>query len=294
MQQFSIKAMERLSGIKAHTLRVWEQRYGILKPARKEGNHRFYSNEDLKTLLRVVHLYEKGHRIGEIAGFSEKKLQDLLDIDRQNGSSVRLFTLGLYEAIVDFDEDALDKVFRKITRQYGFSAALLDVVFPLLNHLGFLWMADRIAPGQEHFASNFILRKILHAKSEIERKQVNKPGLVMLFTPKGEYHELGLVFMSYLLRLNGFNTIYLGANTDIEIIELFYQRYRPTHLLVYLTGNLQDEEPDEYLERLVRQYPDARVVACGLVTRALQNIQGCLILRQGDDMLQFSRHLMDE
>ncbi len=294
MQHFSIKDMERLSGIKAHTLRIWEQRYGILQPLRKEGNHRFYSNEDLKALLRVVFLYDKGHRIGEIARLSQDEIGRLLIEGQPNEASARSNILAFTEAILDFDEDSLDRIFHRITRQYGFTGAMLEIVFPLMNNLGQLWMSDRLSPGQEHFASNFILRKILHAKSEIERKQVNKPGLVMLFTPKGEYHELGLVFMSYLLRLNGFNTIYLGANTDIEIIELFYQRYRPTHLLVYLTGNLQDEEPDEYLERLVRQYPDARVVACGLVTRALQNIHGCLILRQGDDMLQFSRHLMDE
>ena len=293
MQHFSIKAMERLSGIKAHTLRIWEHRYGVLKPLRREGNHRYYSNEDLKTLLRLVYLYEKGLRIGEIARLSEQEIQNLFDLEQQSNHSVRINTLGLLEAILDFDEEALDKIFKRINRQYGFAGAMLEVVFPLLNHLGLLWMTDRIAPGQEHFASNFILRKIMFAKNEIEKNQVPKPGLVMLFTPSGEFHELGLLFMSYQLSLNGFRTVYLGVNVDKETIELYYQNRRPTHFFVYLTGNLQEEEPEEYLAFLVKQYPDARVVACGSVVNELKDITGCKILHNRDEMQQFSRHLVD-
>jgi len=293
MQYFSIKAMERLSGIKAHTLRIWEHRYGVLKPLRRVGNHRYYSNEDLKTLLRLVYLYEKGLRIGEIARFSEKEIQNLFDLEEQSNHSVRINTLGLLEAILDFDEEGLDKVFMRITRQYGFGGAMVEVVFPLLNHLGLLWMTDRIAPGQEHFASNYILRKIMFAKNEIEKNQVPKPGLVMLFTPSGEFHELGLLFMSYQLSLNGYSTVYLGVNADNQTIELFYQKRAPTHIFVYLSGNLQEEEPEEYLAFLVRQYPDARVVAGGAVIKELKDITGCKILRSAAEMQQFSRHLID-
>lgn len=291
MQQFSIKDMERLSGIKAHTLRIWEHRYGILRPLRNDGNHRFYSNEDLKILLRVVFLYGKGQRIGDIACLSQDKIQQLLDQEQQNGRSVQASIVGLTEAILDFDEEAMDKIFRRISRQFGFSGAMLEVVFPMLNQLGQLWMTDRLAPGQEHFASNFILRKTLHAKNEIEKTTLKKQGLVMLFTPTGEFHEIGLLFMSYLLNLNGFNTVYIGANASLEVIEMFYQKRRPTHFFVYLTSNLQDVEPEEYLRLLVTRYPDAGIVAGGKVVSELPQIPSCKLLRKGNEMLHFSRNI---
>lgn len=291
MHQFSIKDMERLSGVKAHTLRIWEHRYGILRPLRNDGNHRFYSNEDLKTLLRVVFLYEKGQRIGDIACLSQDKIQQLLDQDQQNGRSVHASIVGLIEAILDFDEEAMDKIYGRICRQFGFAGAMLEVVFPMLNQLGQLWMTDRLTPGQEHFASNFILRKILHAHKEIEKGPVQKQGLIMLFAPTGEFHEIGLLFMNYLLRLNGYKTVYLGANAHMETVKLYYQKSRPTHLFVHLTSNLQEEEPGGYLGSLVREFPESRIVAGGRVAQEIPDMPGCNILRKGIDLLQFSKHI---
>jgi len=292
MQQFSIKTMERLSGIKAHTLRIWEQRYGILKPMRMVGNHRYYSNEDLKTLLRVVFLYEKGYRIGEIARFSEIEIKNLLDLELQKGDFAGVNILAIVEAVMELEEEKMDRIFDRVTRQYGFAGAFLEVVFPLLNYIGLLWMSDKMAPVQEHFASNFIIRKTLMAKNDVECNKLPKEGKVMMFTPKGEFHEIGLLFMNYLLCLNGFRAVYLGANVDIDTIELYYKKNRPTHLFVYLTGNLQEEEPREYLQLLVRQYPEAVVVACGIVARELLDIPGCRILRKKEEMLQFSKQLV--
>ena len=291
MQQFSIKAMERLSGIKAHTLRIWEKRYGILQPMRLVGNHRNYSNEDLKILLRIVFLYEKGHRIGEIARLSDTEMQQLLELEHHNGNSTRANILAMLAAIMGLEEDEMDKMFMRITRQYGFGGAMLDIVFPLLSQLGHLWMSDRIQPVQEHFASNFIIRKTLVAKNEIAFNPLPIGESILLFTPKGEHHEIGLLYMSYLLRLNGFNTVYIGTNADMQTIDMYFQRCRPTHFFVYLTGNLQDKDPEEYLGILVKKYPEARVVAGGVVVKEIKEIPGCKILRNGVEMLQFSRHL---
>jgi MerR family transcriptional regulator, light-induced transcriptional regulator len=294
MQQFSIKDMERLSGIKAHTLRIWEYRYGILQPLRKDGNHRFYSNEDLKTLLRVVFLYEKGKRIGDIARLSPNEIQQILADDQLNGSSVRANIIAMTEAVLDFDEEAMDKIYQRITRQYGFSGGMLEVIFPLLNSLGILWMSDRLLPGQEHFASNFVLRKILNAHKEIERSPVKKPGLIMLFSPPGEFHEIGLLFMNYLLRLNGYKTVYIGTNTHYDTVKIYYEKRQPTHLFLHLTSNLQEEPPEEYLGLLVRGFPDAKVVVGGRVAQEIPDFPGCHLLRNGIDLLQFSRHLQVE
>ncbi len=294
MQQFSIKAMERLSGIKAHTLRIWEQRYGIIRPARKEGNHRFYTNDDLKTLLRVVYLYQRGHRIGEIAKLGQSDIQELLRKQPANGGTAKAYLPLLIEAVVDFDEEAMDSIFYSNCRQFGFTGTMLEVVFPLLNNLGVLWMSERLTPGQEHFASQYFLRKILNAQNEIEKSPIVQNSLVMLFAPKGEFHELGLLFMGYLLRLNGHRTVYIGANADEETVNLFYQRVKPTHLYVYLTGNLQEEEPAEYLQKIKSRFSGACVAAGGMVLREIGDIPGCTLLRTDEAMMHFSKCLTDE
>ncbi|HSK11796.1 MAG TPA: MerR family transcriptional regulator [Phnomibacter sp.] len=263
MQEFTIKDMERLSGIKAHTLRVWEQRYGIIKPQRDPGKHRHYNNDDLKKLLRVAHLYDQGYKISHICKLGIHEINDIIQPVHSPAEAKKKAMLILTEAIVDFDEATMHRHLDQLIRQVGFEAVMVDVAFPLLNKLGLLWMTDKVVPGEEHFASNIILQKIIYATDQLGKPTLLTDQLVLLLAPEGEHHEIGLLFMNYLLRKNGCATVYLGTNISEDVAGVFIDKYSPSHLHIHPTCNLQDPELEDWIRGLMRTGAGAKVVVSG-------------------------------
>jgi MerR family transcriptional regulator, light-induced transcriptional regulator len=288
MQQFTIKEVEKLSGIKAHTLRIWEQRYSIIKPLRKPGNHRFYSNDDLKKLLKVVYLNQGGHKIGEIARLSAAELDNLIQPEKGPGRLKDASFLQMTEAIMDFDETRLFEIINHLEARLGFETSIRDVVFPLLNRIGTLWMTNKMMPGQEHFASHIITCKLLEAIDKLPTPSKQQKGRVMLFTPQGEQHEMGLLFIAYLLKRNGFGTVYLGIGPSIDTIKEYYEVHHPSHLFLFMTSNLQEESPEDYLARLHPKFPKAEIVAAGPVIKMMEHAPpNCLLLKTEENMITF-------
>lgn len=289
MKEFTIKAAERLSGIKAHTLRVWEQRHGILQPTRrKESNHRIYSNSELKELLRIAYLYNLGYKISEIAKLTNDEVEQLIKTSTNKTSHLDLVLFELKEAVIDFDEATFELKVQKLIVQLGMKDALLRVIFPFLNQVGFLWLTDKVMPVQEHFASNIIIRKLIKAQDEVSLNPVPRSGLVMLFTPEEEYHEIPLLFFRYLLMKNGFNTLYLGASVTFEVIEQYYDRHNPTHLLIHFTTNLQAVEIPDYLAQLKNRCTDSKIVVSGAAIQPYaKDLEGIKSLTDEKEMLDF-------
>jgi DNA-binding transcriptional MerR regulator len=292
MNKFSIKAVERLSGIKAHTLRVWEQRYGIVQPSRKQSKHRYYTNDDLKALLKVVFLYKKGHKIRSLAALNQEALDTLIQEQPNPSADLSLALMQAIEAVLDLDEVRFDCIINSFARQYGFEYTMVELLFPLLNRIGMMWLTDNVVPGQEHFTSHLITRKILKAIDDLEGNKLQRKGLVMMFNPPGEFHEIPLLFMHYLLRRNGYQTIYLGSNVAPPALESFCQRHQPTHLFVHMTANLQPADPSSYLLQLSEQFPGVTIVSGGPVIRRL-NFDGSriVLLKTDDDLMEFSKDI---
>lgn len=268
MQQFTISDMERLSGIKSHTLRVWEQRYGIIQPERKDSKHRTYSNEDLKDLLRVVHLYQQGHRISKIAGLGRDGIREKILGDIEQGDFYKTVVGRLMHHSMAFDDDEFLRVLNSAKLQLGLEEAMEKVIYPFLEKVGLLWMTDALIPCQEHFASNLIRQLLVSEINELPKPK-DAVTRIVLFTPPEEYHEIPLLYIQYLLKANGLSTINLGVNVPLEGLEMVVKK-RPIEILhFHLITNLSNLSTQEYLEHLCRRFPDKTIVISGIETRSV-------------------------
>lgn len=291
MDAFTIRDIENLCGIRAHTLRVWEQRYQFLRPRRKAGNHRIYDSEDLKGMLRIAFLYHHGHKISFLAGLKEQELDELILKHLGTGGSHDLFIHQLLEASLDLDQDAFDRTLHSIFLHLGFDKAITEVIYPYLDKIGVLWLTGHVVPAQEHFAGALISAKLQVAINGLENPPAPAAGgkRVLLFCPTGEFHEIPLLYMRYLMKKSGITTIYFGANAGTEGLQ-HYCRLRPvTHLYFHLVTNLLRCQPDEYLSRLTKLFPDHDIVLSGRkATEVRREHPRVRVLRGLEEMVAFA------
>jgi MerR family transcriptional regulator, light-induced transcriptional regulator len=288
MQRF--RDIENLTGIKAHTLRIWEQRYGFFTPQRKESQHRFYDNEDLKKLLRISYLYHNGWKVSKIAELNHEQISETVrNTDAQN--NYPSFVAQLIEASIDFDEHRFLVLLNGIIEKTGFEKCITEVCYPFLQKVGLLWSTNNVLPAQEHFSSYIIQNKIISETEKVVLAKSHKPQMV-LYCPKGEFHELPLLFINYLLKKNDWGTIYLGANVDPAVVKSIAQvegiRYIYLHLITNFTGLFIDD----YLEALCKTFPDKTIVASGVeAAKAQRHFVNVVLLRKDEDIYRFIQRL---
>lgn len=291
MNHFSIKDIENLCGIKAHTLRIWEQRYQILVPKRKESNHRFYDNEDLKHILRVAYLYHSGYKISKIAQLKEADIKKLTIDIVPNEHYIDVFVNQMLEASIDFDEERFEKVLNTALLHLGFEKCILQVIYPFLERLGLMWMTDNVIPAQEHFASNIIKRKIIVAIDGLEGQQENDSddSLTLLFTPEGEYHDIPLLLMQFLLKKKGKKAVYFGPNVPMDNLDYYLSRRKATHLYFHLITNMSNREVDDLVTDLCERFRKYQLIMSGPLTRYVNSKHTNLRLVQSlDEMMLFT------
>jgi MerR family transcriptional regulator, light-induced transcriptional regulator len=260
---YSIKELEHLSGIKAHTLRIWEQRYNLLQPKRTETNIRYYDDADLKNLLNVALLYQEGYKISKIAQLPPTEIaQEVLKLTDTNLGQDQ-FINQLIVAMVELDEVLFERVLHRAILQLGFSASVRQVVYPFLYKIGMLWQTANITPAHEHFMSQLIRQKMLVAIDALPVASGKDAPKVILFLPEGELHELSLLFVHYLLRSAGFSTLYLGQHLPLPDLARAAQQYKPTYLFTVLTTPVLKVSVLEYLKQLVEEVPAQEVLVCG-------------------------------
>ncbi|PWT95258.1 MAG: hypothetical protein C5B52_18240 [Bacteroidetes bacterium] len=290
MNTFSIRDIENLSGIKAHTLRIWEQRYHIFQPKRKASKHRFYDNEDLKQILRVSLLYHNGYKISRIAALKEDQIKELT-LSHHISNPYDLFITQLVEASVDFDQERFEKIFHNIILYFGFEKSFLYVVYPFLVKIGLLWVTGNIVPAQEHFASNIIRKKIILATDGLENAKVQTHKKVIIFAPQEEHHELPLLLMQYLMKKNGITNVYLGTGKSWNDLHDYVEILKPTHLYCHIVTNLTEFSSDELVRKLCENYPDLQIVLSGpFVTQITILPKNLLLLNSLDEILEFGRN----
>lgn len=268
MQEFTIRDIENLTGIKAHTLRIWEQRYSFFTPKRKESLHRIYSNDDLKQLLRISFLYHNGWKVSRIAALQPDAIEDEVRKYSPGAADYGYYITNLLEAALDFDEYRFISSLNNTISLIGFEKCIVEVCYPYLIKLGHLWSTNNVIPAQEHFSSYIIQNKII---SETERLLM--PGMkpeIMLLCPKGEFHELPLLFINYLLKKNKRGTIYLGCDiSNNEIAEVAKVPGIQT-IYMHLITNFTGWELEQYMENICLTYPDKQIVISGEGFRPLQ------------------------
>ncbi|WP_242920444.1 MerR family transcriptional regulator [Pontibacter liquoris] len=263
MAQYTIKELEHLSGIKAHTIRVWEQRYNILCPQRTDTNIRYYSDEDLKSLLNISLLNERGYKISRIAKMEQEQIlqtvRQLCEAPCQGSHHIS----SLVAAMVDMDEDKFDKALSTATLQLGFQEVMHEVIYPFLNKIGILWQTGNISPAHEHFVSNLIRQKLIVAiDGQVVRRQEGAPTY-LLYLAEGELHELALLYMNYIIRLHNLHVIYLSQNLPFKDLELTYEQCKPDYICTVMTSAPERDQVQGYLNKLSERFPDCQIMVYG-------------------------------
>lgn len=287
MQSFSIKQVELLTGIKSHTLRIWEQRYDFFKAPRKDSNLRFYTNEDLKKLLCISYLYHNGWKISRIASLSDSEIVqevEKIPVSRENYPTA---IQQMLKAAVDFNEADFLSILNELQEHIGFEKLIIQVCYPYLLRVGLLWDINRIIPAQEHFSSYIIQNRVISETEKLALMQTGDPEII-LFCPEEEYHELPLLFINYLLRKHGWRVLYLGANIRLadlaEVAKIPETRYLYLHLISNFTGI----SIDDYFEKLRKTFPDKIIVASGKgVEKSQRNFVNLHLLQRDEDIYRF-------
>lgn len=266
MGKYSIKDLEQLSGIKAHTIRIWEKRYTLINPQRTETNIRFYSDHDLQKIINVAQLNNHGYKISRIAEMSEHELtQKVLELsETENDKSLHIDQLIL--AMINLDEEKFETALSGFFMRYNFEQTITDIVYPFLEKTGVLWLTKNITPAQEHFISNLIRQKIIVGIDALPL-QSHSPKRALLFLPENELHEIGLLFYHYLLRKAGYRTIYLGQAVPHSDLRQVYNVYRPEILVTSLTSATSNMPVSEYLQLLARDFPCKQILVSGMQVR---------------------------
>ncbi len=289
MSIFSISDLEHLSGIKAHTLRIWEQRYNIIRPKRTDTNIRYYDDTDLKLVLNISLLKEHGFKISEIARMTmEDMSQEVLSLTDKNlrySDQIQALTLSM----IDLDEERFEKIMSTNALQVGFEQTMTNIVYPFLIKIGVLWQTGAISPAQEHFISNLIRQKLIVAIDGQIMRRGDCPKY-MLFLPEGELHELSLLFANYLLRSRQNRVIYLGQSLPFVDVVSAYDIYRPHFILTVLTSIPGAEEVQTYLDRLGASFPEAKILVTGyqVVAQDLKLPGNVMVIRQFRDLTHFA------
>lgn len=247
---FFIQDLEVYSGIKAHTIRIWEKRYNLLHPTRLNRNIRKYSLEDLQKLLNVSLLYNKGYKISKLSKLSEEELQEetrKLSLETiESNYHVNILIVSMYS----FDSLSFEKSYQELVSKVGFEFIFTDVYIPLLDHIGVLWQTDAIKPAHEHFISNLISQKIILNTALVSPAKILETTKVfVLFLPEGEIHELGLLYLNYRLKKLGAKSIYLGRSVPFSNLEFVSNEFDDIVWLCPFVIGKSMEEKQEFLKQ---------------------------------------------
>ena len=252
MNLFSISQLSQFSGIKAHTIRMWEQRYNALKPNRSEGNTRYYDNLQLRRLLNIVSLMNSGYKVSELGVMSDKKLFTLLEQQQgkvESDDPEDFYISQLIAAGMSYDEQHFEKIFSHCLLRFGLKNAYIHVLYPLLARIGLMWASNSIPPAQEHFISNIIRQKLFTAIDSLPPPATTAETW-LLFLPENEFHEIGLLFAHYVIRISGRKSVYLGANLPLDSLNDSSKDIKPDKLLLFLVRHNLPEESQQFLDTL--------------------------------------------
>jgi DNA-binding transcriptional MerR regulator len=287
MSIYTIKDLERLSGVKAHTIRIWEQRYSFLKPKRSVTNIRFYSADEVKALLNVALLNKHGYKISHIVRMNETEAREkILSLTGQEVQLDRKMNQLIF-LMIQLDMEEFEIQLDNVIAQNGINDAILHLIFPFLERIGVLWLTDHINPAQEHLVSNIIRQKLLVGINSLEINR-NKIKTVILFLPEGELHEMGLLYVYYLLKKRGIGTLYLGANLPLADLKFVARLKRPDYIITHLTT--KSISLQKFLQNYKKSLAGIPLVVSGKVTEGVSKkmpagITICGTLQQLTDLV---------
>ncbi len=251
-KSFSIKDLENLSGIKAHTIRIWEKRYDLLSPERTDTNIRFYSIGNLQKLLNITMLYNNGYKISKIAKLPEEKIPVLVR-EMVSENSVKSQSINALKlAMINFDQTLFYDTYNQLLNSRSFREIFYEVFIPLLNELGLLWQTDIISPAHEHFITSLIKQKISINTEKLQMiEPINKEKVFVLYLPENEIHEIGLLYLNYEISLHGYKTIYLGQTVPLDCMHDLTKYFDSLHFVSYFTVAPTTDKIEDYIQSFI-------------------------------------------
>ncbi|HNP24269.1 MAG TPA: MerR family transcriptional regulator [Panacibacter sp.] len=266
MNAFTIKDLENLSGIKAHTIRIWEQRYSFLKPNRTDTNIRYYSNDQLKTVLNISLLNKYGFKISHIDRMTDSEIQEkILSLTNAQAQQERVIN-ELIRCMMEMELGQFEEVLNSYVHVRGIERTIMQIIFPFLERIGILWITNHINPAQEHLVSNIIRQKLV-VGIETTVSHIKSDKTLLLFLPEGEHHELGLLFAWYLFKSRGVKILYIGADTPLKDVAFVVKAKQPDYLYTHLTTVSNHFNFERFLTKFKLLMPSAALVVSGQVTQ---------------------------
>ena len=289
MSTFSIKDLEHLSGIKAHTIRIWEQRYELIKPKRTETNIRFYDETDLKHILNVALLKDNGFKISKIAQMTTGEMQrEVLRLTERNlkyPEQIHALTISM----VDLDEERFEKIISTSILKFGFEKCMLHVIYPFLSKIGILWQTGAINPAQEHFISNLVRQKLIVAVDGQYNSRKENSKKFVLYLPEGELHEIGLLFADYIIKSREGRTFYLGQSLPLQDLIEITNIHKPDYLFTIITTTPGPASIQKYIDTIAEKFPNTQILVTGfqVIGQGIITPPNVEILNRIDELVTF-------
>ncbi|MDI1316149.1 MerR family transcriptional regulator [Flavobacterium sp.] len=274
---FSIKDLENISGIKAHTIRIWEKRYSVLEPMRTQTNIRTYDLENLQKLLNITLLHNHGYKISQISKLTEQRIPELVNEIITDKSFKHHAISSFKMAMMNFDQTLFINTYNALLAEKSFREIFFDIFLPFIGEIGYLWQTNTISIAHEHFISYLIKQKILLETEALQAKNpTNDEKVFVLYLPENEIHELGLMYLNYEIQLNGYKTIFLGESVPISSVKDMKKYFDNLVFICYMTVEPNVNELNNYVREVIKELLDenSELWAIG---RMVENIDSKLI-----------------
>jgi len=275
MAVYSIKDLEKLSGIKAHTIRIWEKRYGLVEPSRTDTNIRFYNDIDLKRILNIAFLNRNGYKISHIAQLKEAEINERINELSKKTSDIENTIDYLLLSMIELDDEKFESVLSDHIRHEGFENTIIHIIHPFFERIGVLWLTGAITPAQEHFISNLIRQKLIVAIDQVNPGDIIHSQTFLLYLPEGELHELGLLFYYYLLKKRGHKVIYLGQSVPYSDLSTILASTKIDFIFLSFGSSITGDNLNQYIKQLASDFPGKKIIFTNLeslnVGRVLPN-----------------------
>ena len=273
-QNFSIRDLENLCGIKAHTIRIWEKRYNLLTPDRTETNIRTYSLESLQKLLNVTYLVNSGYKISRVSKLDQEEISEYVRRIVSDTSTKNQAINSFKIAMLNYDQQLFLKTFEQLTERRNFRQIFTNIFIPLLTEIGLLWQTDTISSSHEHFIAHLIKQKLLVHIEKLQQSKVSKEDKAfILYLPENEIHELGLLYANYEILLKGYKAIYLGPSTPLASLPNTLTFHENTIFVSYFTAKPEKEKIPEYLKSFEKIIGSKRKSELWMLGKQIMHLQ---------------------
>lgn len=261
MGEYKIRDLEQLTGIKAHTIRIWEQRYNLLEPSRSNTSIRYYSDEELAFILKVALLNKNGVKISRIAEMSSNEINSKIETLNKSSNTQDHYFEVLLLALVQMDERLFSETLNELISEFGLFHTFDKFLLTFLDKIGIMWVVGSINPAQEHFVTHLIRQKIIVETDKLSITESD--DVYFIYLPENEWHELGVLFYNYVLRNQGKKTIYLGQSLPLDSLFQCIKKYQPSVLVTSVVTAMDDKSIVTYFSKIKNEFPDILIYAGG-------------------------------